>query len=343
MYKYLIFILLLPLLCCSQFYKYSTIYAGGSLNATAPPIETYEYLNNQLIETTNENGYNYRYQIGIKKISRYKWEKKPKFYYDGQEKNASIFRSPVDRFEYLAQYEKIKDRGLEFINHDLWLRYVGNNYVAKIQQSRNGYVDLQYKAIDFRLKHDFKDIRATIGAIVRNYPIYNINAFKNDYPNYNNFNATINQLGYVSESSFIDANYNGFMDRWEQAQTLWLNADGDTIANSTGQMQNIYSDIVSDYNREWIDQQGNQNTISAVLGLSYYKNIDNFFVLIYGNYLFYNYGLTQYATTSNDYDFGIIGNLKLNKWLSFYSQLNYLKYFNRENYTINFGINFIII
>ena len=33
------------------------------------------------------------------------------------------------------QYEKVKDRGLEFENYDFWLRYVGDNYSAKIQQS----------------------------------------------------------------------------------------------------------------------------------------------------------------------------------------------------------------
>jgi hypothetical protein len=80
MIKYLF--LLLPFLSFGQFYKYATIYAGGSYNATAPPIENYQYTNNQLIETTGENSFNYRYFIGIKKISRYKFEKKPKFYYD---------------------------------------------------------------------------------------------------------------------------------------------------------------------------------------------------------------------------------------------------------------------
>ena len=191
MIKYIF--LLLPFFCSGQFYKYATIYAGGSLNATAPSIETYEYFNDQLIETTNESGYNYRYQIGIKKISRYKFEKKPKFYYDGKEQNASIYRSPIDKFEYLAQYEKIKDRGLEFKNYDLWLRYVSQYYVAKIQQSRNGYVDLQYKAVDLRFKHDFKSIRATIGVVMRNYPTYNVNAFKNDFPNYNDFECSSNR------------------------------------------------------------------------------------------------------------------------------------------------------
>jgi len=343
MLKYLIYILLIPLLSFGQFYKYSTIYMGGSMNAIAPAIETYQYTNGQLIETTDNNGYNYRYQIGIKKISRYKWEKKPKYYYDGKEKNTSIYRSPVDKFEYLLQYERVKERSLEFENYDLWFRYVGENYIVKIQQSNNGYVDLQYKALDFRFKHDFKDFRATIGTIIRNYPIYDVNAFKNEFPNYNNFHQTINQLGYYSESSFVDGNNNGFMDRWEQAQTLWLNNNGDTIANSTSQMQDIYGNIVSDYNRNWATEQGNQNTLSAVVGLSYYKYFNNFFILLYGNYFVYNHGLTEYATTSNDYDFGLVGNLKLTKWFSLYSQLNYLKYFNRENYTINFGINFIII
>ena len=335
--------LLLPFLSFGQFYKYSTIYGGGSFNSTAQPIENYEYTNNELIETTNSSGSNYRYQLGIKKISRHKFEKKSKFYYDGKEQNASIYRSPVGKFEYLAQYEKVKDRGLEFENYDFWLRYVGDNYSAKIQQSINGYVDLQYKALDFRLKRDFKDFRATFGIVLRNYPIYHINAFKNDFPNYNNFNSTIKDFGFSSSSSWIDGNMNGYFDRWEQSTTIWINETGDTVANSTQQMQEIYADIVSSYNKDWTDEKGNQNTLSNVIGLSYYKHFHNFFVLIYANYFLYNHAMTEYATTSNDYDFGMIGNVKLNKSLSLYSQLNYLKYFNRENYTINFGINYIII
>ena len=77
MLKYLL--LIFPLLSFGQFYKYSTIYGGMSLNSTIAPIETYSYTNNQLIETTPNDGANYRYFVGIKKLSRYKIERKPKF------------------------------------------------------------------------------------------------------------------------------------------------------------------------------------------------------------------------------------------------------------------------
>ena len=53
--------------------------------------------------------------------------------------------------------------------------------------------------------------------------------------------------------------------------------------------------------------------------------------------------LTEYGSESMDYDYGLILNYKLTRSLSCYTQLEYLNYFNRENYTINLGINFIII
>jgi len=339
MLKYLF---LIPFLSFGQFYKYATVYGGGSLNATMTPIETFEY-NGGLINTTNNEGANYRFQIGIKKLSRYKFEKKPKFYYDGNEQNATIFRSSLNGFEYLLEYEKIKDRGLEFDNHKIWFRYLGENTSTKIESSSNGYIDLSYKSIDIRYKRDFRHFRASLGGVLRYHPIYGINAFKRDFPNYNNFDVTINELGYYSESSFIDENGNGFMDRFEQAQTLWLNADGDTVANSTGQMQNIYGHLVTDYNRGWINEQGNQYTLSGVIGISYYLHKDTYFILAYSNYFFVNNKLTEYGSDTNDYDFGLIGNLKLTNALSLYSQLEYLNYFDRENYTINLGINILII
>ena len=63
-----IILILLPFVGYGQFYKYSTIYGGMSLQSEIAPIETYQYINNELIETTPDLGDNYRYFIGIKKI-----------------------------------------------------------------------------------------------------------------------------------------------------------------------------------------------------------------------------------------------------------------------------------
>ena len=207
----------------------------------------------------------------------------------------------------------------------------------------NGYVDLSYKAFDVRFKHDFRGLRATIGTVVRNAPIYNINAFKRDFPNYNQFDSVAYELGYESEWYYDDKNNNGHHDRMEDSFYRWTNADGDTVANTTPQFQGYYANMVSRYNKEWVAEQGNQNTISAVVGLSYYKHLDNFFILAYGNYFFVNKKLTEYGSEAKDYDWGLILNYKLTRSFSLYTQLEYLNYFKRENYTINLGINFIII
>lgn len=339
MIKYLFFI---PFLALGQFYKYSTIYGGMSLNSTIAPIETYQYINNQLIETTPDDGANYRYFIGVKKLSRFKFEKKPKFYYDGTEKNASIFRSPVDNFEYLLQYEKIKQFGREYENHNIWLRYIGHFTSIKIESSNNGYIDLQYKALDLRLKADLGGFRGTFGSVVRYHPVYGLDAFKRDFPNYNDFEDVANQLGYNKEFYFIDTNGNGHLDRLEQSFFRWLFGDS-VVAQNTAQFQQYYATIPARYNREKLAEIGNQYTLSGVVGLSYYKYLNNFFVLAYGNYFFISEKITEYGSTTNDFDFGLIGNLKLTKTLSIYTQLEYLRYFERENYNINIGVNFIII
>lgn len=345
MIKNTLILFLLFTTCHAQldFFKYSTFYGSISINTPPPSPESYIY-NGQLIETTNEYDNNYRYAIGIKKIGRYKFEKKPKFYYDGQEKNATIYRSSLNKgFEYLFQYEKIKDRDLEFDNYDFWLRYIGQHFLTKIQYSNNGYIDLNYKSLDFRFKRDIKNIQTSFGLILRSHPIYGYNAFKNDYPDYDDFNTTIDALGYSPQSSWIDGNYNGYFDRWEQSITIWTNENGDTIANSTQEMQNLYGDIVGDYNRNWNEQQGGQNTLSTVVGLSYYNYLEKWFILIYGDILFNNYTSGDFDVSKYDYDFGFIANYKLTKSISLYSQINYLKYFDKENYSINLGINVLII
>ena len=335
-------LLLIPLLSFGQFYKYSTIYGGMSLNSAISSVETYSYLNNQLIETTPDFGTNYRYFIGVKKLSRFKFEKKPKFYYDGLEENASLFRSPVDNFEYLLQYERIKHNNREYENHNIWFRYIGDFTSFKIESSNNGYIDLQYKSIDLRLKADLGGLRGTFGSVVRYHPIYGLDVFKRDFPNYDDFEAVANELGYTKEFYFIDENGNNHLDRLEQSFFRWL-LNGNVVAQNTAQFHQYYATIPAQYNRDALAELGNQYTLSGVIGLSYYKHLDNAFILMYGNYFFISEKITEYGSETSDYDFGVIANWKLNRSLSFYTQLEYLRYFDRENYTINLGINLIII
>ena len=340
MIKYLF--ILLPCLCYSQFYKYSTIYGGLSMQSEIAPIETYQYINNALVETTPELGDNYRYFIGVKKLSRFKWEKKPKFYYDGQEHNASQYRSPVDKFEYLLQYERIRQYGREFDSHTIWFRYVGKYTSTKIISSNNGYIDLVYKSFDLRFKYDFSDFRATVGVIGRNHPTYGVNPFIDDFPNYNNFEETAQALGYEQEFYYIDVNGNGYLDRLEQSFYRW-SKDGNIVAQNTAQFIQYYGTIPTRYNQKKLNELGNQYSLSGVIGLSYYFYQDNYFILAYGNYFFVNKAITEYGSTTNDYDYGVIANYKLSKTLSMYTQIEYLNYFGRENKNINIGINYIIL
>ena len=41
-------LILLPFVGYGQFYKYSTIYGGMSLQSEIAPIETYQYINNEI-------------------------------------------------------------------------------------------------------------------------------------------------------------------------------------------------------------------------------------------------------------------------------------------------------
>ena len=182
----------------------------------------------------------------------------------------------------------------------------------------------------------------SVGGITRYHPVYSLNPFKIDFPNYNDFEAVASELGYINEFYFIDENNNNHLDRLEQSFFRWI-LNGDTVAQNTAQFQQYYTTIQAQYNREQLNELGNQYSLSGVVGLSYYLHKDNFFILAYGNYFFVNKKLTDYGSETNDYDYGIIANYKLTRSLSLYTQLEYLKYFNRENKTINLGINFIII
>ena len=326
-------------------FKYSTYYAGFGLNATLNEASTYEITNGLLTETSRDNKFDYRVSYGVRRLARLNFEQKGKSYINGEETTWGKYRSALlNGLEYLAAVEHVRDRGISFKNQDYWLRYLGKYWLIKLQSTNLEGIDLKYKQIDARFKVDFNRLQLSFGAVSRFHPAYGVNAFKNNFNNYGDFMGIANELGFNESFYWNDVNNNGLVDRLEQYFYQWTNPAGDTIAETNNEFFKYhYSGIVNHYNQMEIQKLGTQQTLSAVLGLSWYEYNDNNYALLWVNALVYNKPLTEYGYTGAiDYEFGALVQKKLINNLSLYSEIVYLSYLGRHNYSIKCGLNYII-
>ena len=127
---FIILFLCLSTVVNAQFLKFSTLYISADVNS--PLAEQPHYMmdrtTGEFTDITVVNPYNYKLNIGLRKIARFDYENKAKTFYDGSENSISNTASigAVGGYEYLLSCAFVRDRGEEFVNHNYWLRHVKN-------------------------------------------------------------------------------------------------------------------------------------------------------------------------------------------------------------------------
>ena len=350
MKKYIFLLLVLLIVCCNKcdaqlgLFKYGTFYAGVGLNNSLNEANTYTIQNGLLTETSIDNKYNYRIAYGFRRLARLNFESKGKSYIDNSETKWGVFRSSLlNGLEYNFSYEKVRDRGLTFSNSDYWLRYLGSFYQLKLQSTNLQGIDLKYNQIDLRLKANIRAFRVSLGGVYRFHNAVGINPFTRDFNTTDQMEDIAKELGYYNEFYFIDVNNNGHLDRLEQSFYRWY-FDGNVIAETTNEFFKYqYSQIINRYNQEQIELLGIQQTLSAVVGFNWYKYNNTYHTLVWANVLPYNKPITNDGYTGGtDYEIGALIQKDITKNLAFYLEAVYLSYFDRENYNIKTGLNYII-
>ena len=87
-----------------DFLKYGTIYGAGDINNSIEASESVYFVRTGdsgslydipiVIDDTPDYPFDYRYGIGIRKLARFSYERKPKNFYDGTEEQLA-FRAPT--------------------------------------------------------------------------------------------------------------------------------------------------------------------------------------------------------------------------------------------------------
>jgi len=305
-----------------DFLKYGTIYAAGDIkNAyensrkdyfVERPEEGNIYDIPRVIEVTEYFDFDYRYGVGIRKLGRFGYERKPGNFWTGNQfrENVQALSAPtsaVDGFEYLFHYEKERLRGEEWNNWRYFLRHTGKYHIVKWEQRKQGAFDFEYSSAEIRGRLPIgKKFSISAGAIYRSHQrAYGYNPIEiwlnetaiddlgNEYP-VNPWYSLGNEypvnpwysLGY--EYGFTDhlTTYTDAQTGEETWDYIWKDQQGRTVAWSDLDFRNtVFRDLINRFNNDAWDEIDAFGVISPIIGADFYHYKNNFWLHSYVNYL----------------------------------------------------------
>ena len=315
----------------NDFLKYGTIYAAGDIrNAyensrkdffVERPDDGDLYAIPRVIEVTEYFDFDYRYGVGIRKLGRFGYERKPGNFWTGNQLRESTQAlsaptSAVDGFEYLFHFEKQRLRGEEFENFRYFLRHTGDYHVVKVESREQGTFNFSYKSAELRARLPIgKKFSVSAGAIYRTHDRaygYNpIEIWLNETEMWTNPN-TGEEIEYPANPWYSLGYEYGYTDHAVTSTDMdsgeetfdwhWRDPDGNTVAYTDLQFRNtVFRDLINRYNNEQWDLIGAFGVVSPIIGADFYHYKNNFWLHTYANYL---PGYHKYV--SGDLDFSYL-------------------------------------
>ena len=320
----------------NDFLKYGTIYAAGDIRNpyensrkdffVERPADGDLYAIPNVIDVTEYFPFDYRYGVGIRKLGRFGYERKPGNFWTGNQiresqQALSAPTSAVDGFEYLFHFEKERLRGEEFENFRYFLRHTGKYHIAKVEAREQGAFDFSYKSAEVRARLPIgKKFSISAGAIFRTHErAYGYNPIEiwlneiatctdpltgqeYEYPA-NPWYSLGFEYGYSDHyTTYTDVNTGEVLNDW-----IWKDPQGNIVAYSDLDFRNtVFRDLINRYNNEQWDLIGEFGVVSPIIGADFYHYKNNFWLHTYANYL---PGYHKYV--SGDLDFSY---LNRNNW-----------------------------
>ena len=147
-----------------DFLKYSTVYGAGDISNSIEASESVYFVRTGdsgslydipvVIDDTPDYPFDYTYGFGIRKLARFDYERKPKNFYDGTEKQLA-FSAPTSAFkglEYQFHYERERWRGELFKNHRFFVKHTGKYHIVKVESREVGKINLDYQSAEIRAR-----------------------------------------------------------------------------------------------------------------------------------------------------------------------------------------------
>ena len=363
-----------------DFLKYGTIYGAGDISNSIEAAERTYFVrtgaNGSLydipvvVDNTPKYAFDYRYGIGIRKLARFSYERKPKNYYDGTE-NQLAFAAPTSAFkglEYQIHFEKERWRGEEFENHNLFIKHTGKYHIFKVQSREVDKINLEFFSVEARARLPIgKKFSISAGAIARGHErAYGYNPIEIWLNETNEQGQAINpwytlgfEYGYSDHfTTSTDATTGVETQDW-----IWKDAEDNVVAYSDLDFrENVFTDLMNRYNGEQWELLDPWVEIAPIVGFDFYHYKNDFWLHAYGNYILpmhryikgdkdfsylnrNNYGAGGLKPESepeqwDDYSAGVSFGWKLNKNLGVFAQGEYTKMWDSELFQTSFGLNY---
>jgi len=341
--KKILILLLLPLFSYSQLdlqktFKFSTFYGAINGGTSVSDIETFSVTDGLGI-TTTQTPYDYNVTLGVRKIARFGYENKANTFYDGTESNYSDAATvgKIKGVEFLFEVDYKRQEGVEYLDQNHFVRYVGNNLLIKTEYLKDGFADVEYFETSERYRYNVNNkLSFNIGAAQRMAEPYGYDPLAVWKLSNGNIHYT-----YLA----LEEGYNV-----DVAHQMYYNPDGDLVATSADVWEQVVVPVIlSDYTQRKRNELPAQWNYSAVVGFDYYHYTKDFWLHSWGNLLPYHVNINNeysYHDYNNgqwmDYSGGVILGKKFNKRLGVFAEGKYNKYWNREWYDFKMGINYII-
>jgi hypothetical protein len=320
--------------------KFSTFYrafSGGNSLSDRQVFSVGGGLQTDLIQTP----FDYSFTAGIRKIARFGYENRANVFYDGTEKSYgdAATLGKVKGFEFLFEGDLRRQQGVNYLDQDYFLRYVANNWIAKVEFLQDGFADVRYFEGSQRFRVNLsKKLSVNVGAVQRVSEPYG-------YDPLNEWLLANGQLHYsylaLQEGYEIDVNTGEFFD-----------PDGALVASSSDVWQEVViPQVLEDYVSRKRSELSDQWNHSLVLGFDFYHYTDDFWLHSWANVMPYHldsdseYSYHRFVNDDQwvDYSGGLIFGRRFNRSFGVFLEGKYNRYWDRIWHDFSVGMNYVII
>ena len=350
MKKILLIFLLVPCLSFGQTlketikktFKFSTFYAAVNGGNSLSDVNTFTVNTGQLVSGVTETPFDYSINLGVRKIARFQYENRANVFYNGTENTYSDAANvgKIKGFEFLFEGDLRRVQGKNYVDQHHFLRYVADDWIAKVEYLQDGFADIKFFEASQRYKYNVSNkFSVNVGAAQRLAEPYGYDPLAEWLLNNGNIHYTYLaiQEGYTVD--FSDLN-----------MITYSNPSGNIVATNTEVWEAlIIPDVLANYDERKRNEQGYKMEYSMVLGFDYYHYSKEFWIHTWGNvmpyhvntnneYSYHNYQGGQWV----DYSGGLIFGHKFNKHLGVFAEGKYNKYWNRKWHNFSIGVNYVI-
>ena len=321
-------------------FKFATFYTAFNGATSISDVDIYSVNTGQLEQDILETPFDYTFSVGVRKIKRFGYENRANTFYNGTEKSYSDAATLglVDGFEFLFEVDFQRQFGENYLNQNHFLRYVADNWVAKVEYNENGFVDIRYFEASQRFRKPIGDkFSLNIGTVQRLSKPYG-------YDPLNEWVLDNGSLHYT----FLALEEMGYSISVQNGE--YYDPSGNVVATSPEVWDEVViPQVLSDYVTKKQNEIDRAIEYSAVIGFDYYHYDKDFWLHSWGNLMPYHVDTDNefsYHKYNNgqwlDYSGGLIFGYRYNKHLGVFLEGKYNKYWNREWHDFSLGLNYVI-